>query len=76
MATHKAVRVEVFTAVTMKNGVFGVLRRVALLGTDVSEELRTLKLKASSTHMKDDDHRLSAGHAPVTQTTRLHGRDD
>jgi hypothetical protein len=32
------VRLEVFTAVTMKNGIFGILRRVALVRTDVSEE--------------------------------------
>jgi hypothetical protein len=34
------VRFEVFTAVTMKNGVFWKLQRVALVRTDVSEELR------------------------------------
>jgi hypothetical protein len=33
------VRFKVFTAVTMKNGVFGMLHRVALVITDVSEEL-------------------------------------
>jgi hypothetical protein len=33
------VRFEVFTAVTMKNGVFWDLGRVALVRTDVSEEL-------------------------------------
>jgi hypothetical protein len=32
------VRFEVFTAVTMKNGASGMLRRVALVRTDVSEE--------------------------------------
>jgi hypothetical protein len=32
------VRFEVFTAVTMKNAVSGMLRRVALVRTDVSEE--------------------------------------
>jgi hypothetical protein len=32
------VRFEVFTAVTRKNGVSGMLRRVALVRTDVSEE--------------------------------------
>jgi hypothetical protein len=36
--TNKHVRFEVFTAVTMKNGVSGLLRRVALVRTDVSEE--------------------------------------
>jgi hypothetical protein len=33
------VRFEVFTAVTMKNGVFWDVNRVALVRTDVSEEL-------------------------------------
>jgi hypothetical protein len=33
------VRFEVFTAVTVKKGVFWDVRRVALLRTDVSEEL-------------------------------------
>jgi hypothetical protein len=33
------VRFEVFTAVTMKNGVFWDVHRVALVKTDVSEEL-------------------------------------
>jgi hypothetical protein len=33
------VRLEVFAAVTMKNGVFWDLRRVALVRTDASEEL-------------------------------------
>jgi hypothetical protein len=33
------VRFEVFTAVTMKNGVFCMLHRVDLVKTDVSEEL-------------------------------------
>jgi hypothetical protein len=33
------VRFEVFTAVNMKNGVSGMLRRVALVRTHVSEEL-------------------------------------
>jgi hypothetical protein len=33
------VRFEVSTAATMKNGVFWTLRRVALVRTDVSEEL-------------------------------------
>jgi hypothetical protein len=32
-------RFEVFTAVTMKNGIFGMLCRVGLVKTDVSEEL-------------------------------------
>jgi hypothetical protein len=32
------VRFEVFTAVTMKNSVFWMLRRVALVRTNVSEE--------------------------------------
>jgi hypothetical protein len=39
---HTYVRFEVFTAVTMKNDVLmssGMLRRVALVRTDVSEEL-------------------------------------
>jgi hypothetical protein len=35
------VRFEVFTAVTMKNGVFGMLHPVALVRTDVSKELST-----------------------------------
>jgi hypothetical protein len=34
------VRFEVFTAVTMKNDSSGMLRRVALVRTDVSEERR------------------------------------
>jgi hypothetical protein len=34
------VRLEVFTEGTMKNGASGMLRRVALVRTDVSEELR------------------------------------
>jgi hypothetical protein len=34
------VRFEVFTTVTMKNVVFWILRRVALIRTDVLEELR------------------------------------
>jgi hypothetical protein len=33
------VRFEVFTAVTIKNGVSAMLRRVALIRADVSEEL-------------------------------------
>jgi hypothetical protein len=33
------VRLEIFTAVTMKNAVSGILRRVALVITDVSDEL-------------------------------------
>jgi hypothetical protein len=33
------VRFEAFTAVTMENGVSGMLRRVAVVRTDVSEEL-------------------------------------
>jgi hypothetical protein len=33
------VQFEVFTAMTMKNGVFWMLSRVALVRTDVSEEL-------------------------------------
>jgi hypothetical protein len=33
------IRFEVFTAMTMKNGVFWMLRRVALVRTDVSEEI-------------------------------------
>jgi hypothetical protein len=38
-ADQKYVRFEVFTAVTMKNGVFWDVRHVALVRTDVSEEL-------------------------------------
>jgi hypothetical protein len=38
---------EVFTAVTMKNGVFGILSRVALVGTDVSEELSLSFIKVT-----------------------------
>jgi hypothetical protein len=36
---YDCVRFEVFTAVTMKNGAFGMLRHLALVRTDVSEEL-------------------------------------
>jgi hypothetical protein len=32
-------KIEVFTAVTIKNAVFGMLRRVAFVRTDVSEKL-------------------------------------
>jgi hypothetical protein len=39
VTVNKHVRVEVSTAVTMKNGVSRLLRRVALVRTDVSEEL-------------------------------------
>jgi hypothetical protein len=36
---NNCVRYEVFTAVTMKNGVFRMLRRVAVVRTDVVDEL-------------------------------------
>jgi hypothetical protein len=39
------VRYEVFTAVTMKNGSSGILRRVALVRTDILEELSAFFIK-------------------------------
>jgi hypothetical protein len=41
------VRFEVFTAVTMKNGVFWDVSRVALVRTDVSEELSASFIKVT-----------------------------
>jgi hypothetical protein len=46
LLTH-FVRLEVFTAVTMKNGVCWMLRLVALLRTDVSEELSDSFIRAT-----------------------------
>jgi hypothetical protein len=41
-------RFEVFAAVTMKNGVFWDVRRVALVRTDVSEELSSRRASVAS----------------------------
>jgi hypothetical protein len=46
-ATSSLVRLEVVTAVTMKNTVFWVVSRVALVRTNVSEELRASIIKAT-----------------------------
>jgi hypothetical protein len=44
---QKYVRSEVFTAVTMENGVFLEVKSVALVRTDVSEELSACNIRVT-----------------------------